>query len=434
MGLKLDAVYLGWQGSREYLGFDAAAVRGTIGRAPALLILDSLDEIFDRERRERLIHEIVGLANQPELRVLVTSRIAGFKEHRFKAADFLTATLDDLDDGQIQAFAQSWFRLAWQNDPVRATAKRAELLQTLKDRPPLRPLAGNPLLLTVMALVLRHQSLARTRIGLYDQCVRLLCHHWDFEQGLHAAKQPLVRGLNDTDKETLLRHVALAMQTTPDGLRANASDAGALEQVLSDYFATTWIAKPAEARAAARELAELLQTRNWMLCPRGPGLFGFVHRPFLEYLVARGLLDRLRGYEISLEQLINEQIILHSDDENWHEIIPIFAALLSEEGAIPAGKLVDALIPPMLSTNADRVKLGMAFRCYAEIDARQLSKLHATAQRLTAALHAWLPDKPVMNFAYQPDLSEFLIADALHAIGRDWPRRRAVQFCDLGRP
>jgi hypothetical protein len=221
--------YLACQGSRENLGFDAAAIGSTIRRVPSVLILDGLDEIFDRDRRERLTREIVGLANHPELRVLVTSRIAGFREHHFKAADFLVATLDDLDDTQIQAFAEGWFRITWHGDPARAQTKRAELLQSLKDRPPLRPLAGNPLLLTVMALVLRHQSLARARVGLYDQCVRLLCHHWDFEQGLHASKHPLVSGLNDGDKETLLRHVALAMQTTPDGLRANAIDAEALE-------------------------------------------------------------------------------------------------------------------------------------------------------------------------------------------------------------
>ena len=123
------------------------------------------------------------------------------------------------------------------------------------------------------------------------------------------------------------------MQTAPDGLQANAIGAEALEQVLSDYFASAWSADPAEARNAARELAELLQTRNWMLCPRGPGLFGFVHRTFLEYLVARALLVQLRAHEISLDQLIADHALAHAEDENWHEIIPLLAALRASQAS-----------------------------------------------------------------------------------------------------
>ena len=413
-------------GQPQNLGFDAAAVRGTIGRAPALLILDGLDEIFDRDRRERLIHEIVGLANQPELRVLVSSRVAGFKEHRFKAADFLTATLDDLDDGQIQAFAQGWFRLAWQNDPARAAAKRAELLQTLKDRPPLRPLAGNPLLLTVMALVLRHQSLARTRIGLYDQCVRLLCHHWDFEQHLHAAKHPLVRGLDASDKETLLRHVALAMQTTPNGLRANAIAAETLEQVLADYFASAWSAEPAEAKTAARELAELLQTRNWMLCPRGPGLFGFVHRTFLEYLVARALLMHVRAHEISLDQLIAEYAVPNGGDENWYEIIPLLAALLADEGPALTRKLVNGLISAPGTMRTHIALLSLGFLCMAEVDPRRLPMLKDAADALFRELKDWLDHVAALELGIAEEDSLSDIAASLGLVGLNWPGRKIL--------
>ena len=40
-------------------------------------------------------------------------------------------------------------------------------------------LAGNPMLLTIMASMARSQSLARSRAALYAQVLDLLCFHWD---------------------------------------------------------------------------------------------------------------------------------------------------------------------------------------------------------------------------------------------------------------
>ncbi len=165
-----------------------------------------------------------------------------------------------------------------------------------------------------------------------------------------------------------------------------------------------------------------------MLCPRGPALFGFVHRTFLEYLVARALLMRLRAQEISLDQLIAEHVIPHVEDENWHEIIPLLAALLGDDGPALAGKLIGALIPPTAEIRARPISLGLAFRAFAELDARQLPRLGDVIAGLTSGLRAWLILAADSSFIFDgaSRLSGSMIAGALDAVGHDWPRREGL--------
>ena len=64
------------------------------------------------------------------------------------------------------------------------------------------------------------------------------------------------------------------------------------ERAILDYFRTDWLHVPAEWEPAANELLQILHERNWMVCPRGPDHYGFVHRQFMEHLVASALLAR----------------------------------------------------------------------------------------------------------------------------------------------
>jgi hypothetical protein len=114
--------YLGFAGDSLGFGFSADAVAQHLEREPALLIIDGLDEIFDPHRRRLMVDQIVGLATRfPQLRVLVTARIAGFDDQPFRSADFATATLVDLSPEQVTAFAEHWFGLVFPGDPAAVT-------------------------------------------------------------------------------------------------------------------------------------------------------------------------------------------------------------------------------------------------------------------------------------------------------------------------
>ena len=155
------------------------------------------------------------------------------------------------------------------------------------------------MILTIMATVARHRRLGRSRAALYAQALELLCYNWDYKRGLDLpADSPLV-DLQAEDSLLMLRHIAMRMQAHGDGLRANAIEEVALREVIEDFFARDWHFDGLKARRAAKEMVERLQERNWVLTLRGPALYGFVHRTFLEYLCALELSERFKAQELT---------------------------------------------------------------------------------------------------------------------------------------
>ena len=177
--------YLAYCGRDLGFGFDARSLARQFGERPSLLIVDGLDEIFDPRRRRLMVDQIIGMAERyPKLRLFVTSRIAGFDDNLFRAAEFAFATLIDLTAEQIGGFAKAWFAIVFPADPDAASRARNDLLETLQRRPQLRAIAGNPMILTIMATVARHRRLGRSRAALYGQALELLCYNWDYRRGL----------------------------------------------------------------------------------------------------------------------------------------------------------------------------------------------------------------------------------------------------------
>jgi hypothetical protein len=243
--------YLGYCGDELGFGFDQAALEGHLTDQPSLLIIDGLDEIFDMKRRRLMVDQVIGLAGlYPKLRLIVTSRIAGFDEHPFRAAGFALATLIDLTAEQIENFSKAWFSIVFPGDSDSASRARDDLLSAVRSRPQLRAIAGNPMILTIMATVARHRRLGRSRAALYAQALELLCYNWDYKRGLDLpADSPLV-DLQADDTLLMLRHIARRMQAHGDGLRANAIEETALREVIEDFFTRDWHFDALKARRA----------------------------------------------------------------------------------------------------------------------------------------------------------------------------------------
>lgn len=85
--------------------------------------------------------------------------------------------LQDLDDEQIWQFLENWHRDTYRPEEIsERDEKHRRLVQALSDSPAVHELAGNPLLLTMRAIVNRSQELPRDRSELYRQCAKLLLH------------------------------------------------------------------------------------------------------------------------------------------------------------------------------------------------------------------------------------------------------------------
>ncbi|KYC36388.1 hypothetical protein WA1_42520 [Scytonema hofmannii PCC 7110] len=172
--------------------------------------------------------------------------------------------LQDLDTEQICAFVQQWHKLAFE-DRIEGEKKRQRLQNSLSSRA-FQELAGNPLLLTMMAILNRHQELPRDKSTLYEQASEVLLHRWDYERNLPASSE-LDSGVNKyidyQDKREMLRLVAHPMQASSNTL-ANKIGKEDLEATLVEYLQDKF--PPDKARMAARDLRKILTTRSFILC------------------------------------------------------------------------------------------------------------------------------------------------------------------------
>ncbi len=134
-----------------------------------LLLLDGLDEVprDDREDAEALLRQLS--ARWPKTPLVVTSRPIGYRR---PGSEFVELELLAFDQAQRRQFLARWFgRGSGEADRRRA----AEVMAVLAGDAGLWHLSGNPLYLTLMALLFEQgKEPERNRAKLYDQVFDLL--------------------------------------------------------------------------------------------------------------------------------------------------------------------------------------------------------------------------------------------------------------------
>jgi predicted NACHT family NTPase len=331
----------------------------------AVVMFDGLDEIFDPGKREDVITAIHRFTNEyPRVRVIVTSRIIGYKPQRLQDAGFHHFILQDLNAEQIQDFVRRWHELTFTDAGEKARI-RDRMKRALAYSSTIRDLAGNPLLLTIMAILNRGQELPRDRAELYNQASRVLLYQWDVERSLVEDSRLDPKTIDAKDKQEMLRRVAYKMQAAPEGLAGNIISAEDLENTLTAYLKNKDFDRPKER---AKLIINQLRTRNFILCFLGADTYGFVHRTFLEYFCASEVVERFqKTQEISLEELKTEVFGKHWDDESWQEVLCLIAGLI-------AGKFTGKLIEFLIEQDGEAQKfrnLFLAAKCLNEVRDRK---------------------------------------------------------------
>ncbi|MCG8362872.1 MAG: HEAT repeat domain-containing protein, partial [Pseudanabaenales cyanobacterium] len=302
----------------------------------AIALFDGLDEVFDPAQREEVITDIHRFTNNyPDVKVIVTSRWVGYKAQRLRDAQFYHFKLEDLEDEQIEEFIQRWHDLTFQ-DEADKIRKRDRLKKAINHSSAIRELAGNPLLLTMMAILNRNQELPRDRPELYHQASRVLLHQWDVERHLIDSRLD-PKTVDCREKQGILRKVAYYMQSSDQGLAGNIISATELENILIEYLKGINIDQP---RPVARLMIEQLRKRNFILCHLGENTlgeesYGFVHRTFLEYFCASEIVQRFEKQQsLKFEELRDEIFGQHWPDETWHEVLRLICGMLNVEFAV----------------------------------------------------------------------------------------------------
>jgi len=408
--------YFHYLGKSEGYGLNHQELKNQLKSSPALVMFDGLDEIFDLAQREKITQEIIGFANDyPKAKILVTSRIIGFEGVALRHAEFSEYTLQDLSLTQIHDFAQGWYSLVFRDHPQEVTNRLQRIQQAVEHSPAIAQLAGNPLLLTIIAIIAKHQELPRDRVLLYEHAAKVLCHHWDVTA--HKITDLRANFMSDTDKLDLLRRIAVKMQQAPSGLSGNVITAEELQQTIADYLIQRWKESPANAVQLSQGIIEQLRSRNFILCFYGADSYGFVHRTFLEYFCAAEIVQRFeKKQELSGDDL-NLLFLEHYQEDIWHEILRLICGMIDAKFA---GLLIDAILPEKIENTEHNAALTLAIQCLAEVS--DLSEIPDTSRQVLACLCGWFEVEDYIDFEFD-EFFEKNAMPAVERIGKNWVGR-----------
>ncbi|MEG4628838.1 HEAT repeat domain-containing protein, partial [Microcoleus sp. AR_TQ3_B6] len=333
----------------------------------AVVMFDGLDEVFELEKRNRIVDQIHSFTQKyPTVKTIVTSRVIGYQQQRLKNAGFHHFMLQDFEPEQIQIFLQKWHDLTL-IDRLKKAALLERLQQAIAASNSIRELAGNPLLLTMMAILNRNQELPRFRAKLYEEASKVLLHKWDFEVKEKLNNDRVDPYLIDEEvKQSICGRIAYTMQSSGKGLAGNIISREDLRQTITDSLSGLM---GTGATACAKLMVDQLRDRNFILCFLGgynEDYFAFVHRTFLEYFCAWEFVRQFEKQKtLDLDGLI-EVFREHWRDESWHEVLRLMAGMLD-------AKFTGDILEYLIGENGESDQfsnLFLAAQCVSEVKNR----------------------------------------------------------------
>ncbi len=356
----------------------------------AVILLDGLDEV--QRDRPRLAHKVEAFAREAVGRgnkVVVTSRIVGYREAPLESQTWALYTLLDFDDQQIEDFTAKWclaFELSALGDTPEARAaaatERAGLLAALQANRGVTRLASNPLLLTILALIKRQGvSLPHRRVELYELYLKTLLTAWNKARALD--KRQVGPDVDYT--QTLLTLAPLALWLREENPTAGlVSERALLDWLTRHFMGEDWGLPRGPATEKAGEFLHSIRRYSNLLIERGAGQYGFIHLTFEEALAAYGLMQAEPETSLAVIQQ-------HLTEPGWRETILLsigVRGLLNREPR-RAGEVVRAMLNMECTGDDVGQNLLLAGECLEDVEELGVGRPAAEAvkQALRAAAH-----------------------------------------------
>jgi len=387
----------------------------------ALVIFDGLDEVFDSKEWENINHMIAGFAvDYPKVRIIVTSRIVGYKPNILSDAGFHHFTIQEFEEEQIKVFLDKWYSIALHENQEEIKEKKERIIKSLEESPSIRQLAGNPLLLTILTIIGKHQELPRERWKLYDHAASVLVEHWDVNRHLRDIKVN-ADFIGEEDKKELLRRIAFNMQSAPEGLAGNFIHKDVLRNEIEEYFKDRYKTEPEKATIIARSMIDQFRKRNFILCLYGADFFGFIHRTFLEYFCASTIVEKFNDQEIDIDDLKKDYYEKYWEDQTWHEVLRLICGMKEKLAGDLIQHLMDVYHPQWFGKRPPW-NIALAIKCLSEI--RNLEAIDDTAKELLLSVIRLFE-----MVHWTKDIDTFLTEEILPAakmVGSNWQHRDLI--------
>lgn len=277
----------------------------------ALILLDGLDEVMEKDH-DRVIREIRTFAETcSENHIVITCRIAA-REYIFQ--QFTEVEMADFDDAQIQSFAHKWFSTK-ENNPESTTGKL--FWNELESRKPVKELATNPLLLTLLCLEFDESAaFPQSRAELYERALNVLLAKWDGQRRIK--RDEVYKGLSLKRKETLLGQLAMFTFERGDYFFREHIATKQIEQFIRNLPGAS--EDPEALLVDSGAVLKSIEAQHGLLAEPATGIYSFSHLIFHEYFTAKNILDisHPAAQEKALEKLIE-----HISDKAWREVFLI---------------------------------------------------------------------------------------------------------------
>ncbi len=315
----------------QNLAFVLPLLEKALENGQAIVLLDGLDEVPTQDQRVFVRAAVRAFIQRYEKsRFLVTCRVLSYQPPEKDKPDLRLTELPlfeiaPFDEEKIQRFVKAWYAELVRLGTVKGEDQKdlTARLETAVQRPDLRRLASNPLLLTVMALVHTHKGrLPDARALLYEETIDILLWRWEQiklggqEDAPRLRQYLLEAGRTDVDLKCVLwrlayqAHVASKPDDSDDAL-ADISEhhiLNALAALKCDED------HPDGDLNWAKHLVDLMKLRAGLLLERQPEMFSFPHRTFQEYLAGAHLAAQL-DFSQQVTQLVQKEMSL------WREVV-----------------------------------------------------------------------------------------------------------------
>jgi predicted NACHT family NTPase len=356
--------YLGQQYENLSPAPTTAQWRQWLHRGDVLLLLDGLDELSGKAAFTAALQEALRLFKACP--TVLTCRTVSFEQYRLLCPDFPLFILAGLNDTQRDDYIRTF--------PARHPERYhpEALIAQLRRTPQMRPLAANPLLLSLICYVVSDDPktiiLPATRGELYNKAVQqLLLRPRRVEVVYPGGKSdiPLSR------KRRILEHAALILFANIGQQRHLVCDQDSLLKALAEGARAEELERHADV--ADSLLDDLTLNCGILRGSQNQGYF-FLHLTMQEYLAAAALARlvsddqgkrwetqiALAGKHWTIRQLVDKK----AWDPRWQEVVTMLAGQV--DNPIP---LLEMLCDPVRD-DIFRHRLCLAARCLPEIPSK----------------------------------------------------------------
>jgi len=287
----------------------------------ALILLDGLDEVQEKDSRH-VNQQIQALAERfPQTHIVLTCRIAA-KSYTFQ--QFVEVEVADFNPQQIQIFVKKWFQ-------AEKPEKAAKFLERLEENQPIKELANNPLLLTLLCLIFEEKNkFKENRSELYGEGIELLLEKWDNSRDIE--RDQLYKNLSTQRKEDLLSKLALITFAT-DNYFFRRREA---EYHIGEYIRNLPQADATALEVDSKKVLRSITAQHGLLIERAVDIYSFSHLTFHEYFTAR---------EITLNAQF-DLLAQHITEKSWREVFLLTTSMLRNADELM--RLIKARIDELL--------------------------------------------------------------------------------------